>query len=325
MGTFNVTNQRRGTQQAALFSAIARSATSLLSSGTLPQDMLEGVNHKHCALNVQPAQYDVVAEHILGTITDLLNPGQAVLDAWGELYVALADQCIKREEEIYKDVESRAGGWRGIREFVVTEKTVMSKHITSFTFEPTDGKEVANFSAGQYTTIWFQAPGWEHRQPRHYSLTNAPNGTSYSIAVKKEEKGLVSGHLHDRVAVGDKVELSPPYGDFNIAGCEKLWTSAVDAPIVLMSAGVVLRPCSVCSIRLRTLGACITISAMFCGYTRHRMDGNMHTVTTLLPWRRCTAIPLHAACGTANRTLMTFAVTSTPLLTTSGGVWTLEM
>merc|ERR1712187_239485 len=109
LDTFNVTNQRRGTQQAALFSAIARSATSLLSSGTLPPAMLEGINHKHCALNVVPAQYDVVGEHILGTITDLLNPGQTVLDAWGELYGALANQGIKREEEMDKDVESRPG------------------------------------------------------------------------------------------------------------------------------------------------------------------------------------------------------------------------
>merc|ERR1712187_95829 len=54
--------------------------------------------------------------------------------------------------------------------------------------------------------------------------------------------GLVSRHLHDRTAVGDEVELSPPYGDFNIAGCEKLWTSDVDAPIVLMSAGVGVTP-----------------------------------------------------------------------------------
>merc|ERR1719436_2011093 len=111
--------------------------------------MLEGINHKHCALNVVPEQYNVVGEHILGTITDLLNPGQTVLDAWGELYGALADQCIKREEEIYKDVESRPGGWRGIRRFIVREKQVKSNHITSFTFEPADGKPVADFSAGQ--------------------------------------------------------------------------------------------------------------------------------------------------------------------------------
>jgi len=204
--------------------------------------MLEGINQKHCALNVVPAQYNVVAEHILGTITDLLNPGQSVLDAWAELYTALADQCIKREEEIYKDVESRPGGWRGTREFLVIEKTVRSAHITSFTFEPADGKPVVDFSAGQYTTIWFHADGWEHRQPRHYSLTNAPNRKSYEIAVKKEKNGLVSSYLHDRIAVGDKVQLSPPFGDFNIAGCQHLWTSDVDAPIVLMSAGVGITP-----------------------------------------------------------------------------------
>lgn len=242
LDTFNVSNQRRGLQQTALFSAIARAATSVLQSGTLPQDMLEGINQKHCALGVVPPQYDVVAEHILGTITDLLDPGQSVLDAWAELYMALAGQCIKREEEIYKEVESRPGGWRGMRKFVVADKTVRAAHITSFTFEPADGKPVADFSAGQYTTIWVKGEGWENQQPRHYSLTNAPNGKSYSIAVKKEKDGLVSGYLHDQVKVGDEVQLSPPYGDFNISGCQNLWTSDVDAPVVLMSAGVGITP-----------------------------------------------------------------------------------
>ena len=37
------------------------------------RDMLEGVHHKHCALNVQPEAYNVVGENIIGTIVEMLN------------------------------------------------------------------------------------------------------------------------------------------------------------------------------------------------------------------------------------------------------------
>merc|ERR1719215_1846796 len=130
MNVFNVANQAEGKQAKALFSAIAACATCVLEEGHLPVALLEGVNQKHCALQVTPEQYDVVGSHILGTITDLLNPGQEVLDAWGELYGALAGQCIKREEEIYKKVESLPGGWRGPRSFKIVEKTNQSQFIS---------------------------------------------------------------------------------------------------------------------------------------------------------------------------------------------------
>mmetsp|Transcript_803 Transcript_803/g.2201 ORF Transcript_803/g.2201 Transcript_803/m.2201 type:complete len:438 (-) Transcript_803:125-1438(-) len=242
LNTFNIVNQRAGRQQKSLFSAIAASATSVLNHGTLPLDLLEGVNHKHCALNVVPAQYDVVGEHILGSITEMLNPGQEVLDAWGELYGALAGHCIEREEEIYKEVESLAGGWRGLRSFKIVEKTVQSDVITKFTFAPVDGKPVCTFSPGQYTTLWLHPESWPNRQPRHYSLISDPCTQTYSIAVKKEQQGLMSSHLHDNVAVGDLVDLSPPYGNFTLSGCDKLWTDHVDSPVVLMSAGVGITP-----------------------------------------------------------------------------------
>jgi len=236
--TFNRTNQMAGKQQTALFNAIAASAICVLDHGTLPVDLLEPVNHKHCALNVLPAQYDVVGENILGTITELLNPGQEVLDAWGELYGALAGHCIKREEEIWKVAESCPGGWRGLRKFTLTEKEHMSKSITRFTFAPEDGQPISTYSPGQYTTVWLHPKEWEYRQPRHYSLISDTGAGTYSIAVKKEEKGLVSSYLHDRVAVGDTFDLSAPFGNCSISNLETLWTADPDAPVVLMSAGV---------------------------------------------------------------------------------------
>eukprot|EP00971_Amphidinium_carterae_P107708 2132821-Amphidinium_carterae.1 len=42
-------------------------------------------------------------------------------------------------EELYKEAESRPGGWRGMREFRVKDKYALSKHVMHFELEPTDG------------------------------------------------------------------------------------------------------------------------------------------------------------------------------------------
>mmetsp|Transcript_2195 Transcript_2195/g.3743 ORF Transcript_2195/g.3743 Transcript_2195/m.3743 type:complete len:418 (+) Transcript_2195:73-1326(+) len=242
LNTFNLANQAKGRQQKALFNAIAASAMCVLDNGTLPMQLIEGINHKHAALNVVPDQYNVVGEHILGTITELLNPGQEVLDAWGTLYGVLADVCIKREEELYKEAESRPGGWRGMRDFRVKDKYALSKHVMHFELAPVDGKPVSEHSPGQYLTVWLHPEGWEKRQPRHYSVTNIPSTESYTIAVKKEPEGLVSTHMHDRVAVDDVIQVSPPFGNFSLQGVQELWTADAGTPVVLISAGVGITP-----------------------------------------------------------------------------------
>eukprot|EP00756_Hemistasia_phaeocysticola_P016025 Hpha_TRINITY_DN15451_c2_g1::TRINITY_DN15451_c2_g1_i18::g.174839::m.174839/K05916/hmp, YHB1; nitric oxide dioxygenase len=127
---FNTTNQKLGKQSKALFNSIAYSASYVLQHGALPVEVLEPVHHKHCALGVLPAQYDVVGEHIIGTIVDLLNPPQEVLDGWGELYTALAAHCKKREEELYAEMGGHEGGWRGERTFIVESKKPQSDTVT---------------------------------------------------------------------------------------------------------------------------------------------------------------------------------------------------
>jgi len=204
---FNQSNQRQGRQSKALFSSIAASATSVLESGVLPNELLEAVHHKHCALNVTPEQYDVVGENIIGTIVELLDPPQEVLDAWGSLYGDLAKACIDRSEELYAAAEAAPGGWRGTREFRVRKKTLVSATISEFDFEPVDGLPISSHLPGQYTTV-HAPPGptvGEYAQPRHYTLVQTPsqNAGEYSIAVKRQAEGQVSKWLHDDVLEGD--------------------------------------------------------------------------------------------------------------------------
>lgn len=242
LDTFNVRNQAGGAQPKALFNSIAVSATAVLEGKPIPDGFLEPINQKHCALHVTPAQYGVVGANLLAAIEDCLSPPKDVLNAWGDFYGVLAKACIEREEAIYKQVESLPGGWRGMRDFKLVSKEKVSDETFKLEFQPTDGKPVAKHIPGQYTTLWFHPPEWEHRQPRHYSICSAPSSESYTILVKREKKGLVSPYIHDSVLPGDVVPLSPPHGDFNMANAHKLWIAHQTAPVVFISAGIGMTP-----------------------------------------------------------------------------------
>jgi nitric oxide dioxygenase len=94
------------------------------------------------------------------------------------------------------------------------EKTEQSALITSFEFAPVDGQPVADFRPGQYIGIWLKPEEFAYQEIRQYSLTRAPDGKHYRIAVKREEGGQVSTWLHQRAQVGDVVHLAAPAGDF---------------------------------------------------------------------------------------------------------------
>jgi len=124
---------------------------------------------------------------------------------------------------------------------VVARKEVKSDNVTQFTFQPTDGLPVSSYLPGQYTTVWLHPSEWENRQPRHYTLVDGTEN-EYSIAVKKEPHGLVSGYLHDRTSEGDSITLSPPFGNFNLANAQNVWINDLSHPVVLLSAGVGITP-----------------------------------------------------------------------------------
>jgi len=69
------------------------------------------------------------------------------------------------------------------------------------------------FRAGQHVQLTVEIDGVRHT--RVYSPSNAPAaGDTVTLTVKRHPGGRVSGYLHERVAVGDIVELSQAFGDF---------------------------------------------------------------------------------------------------------------
>lgn len=231
---FNMTNQETGSQREALFNAVYGYAANIDNIEVL-LPVVEKIAHKHTSLSISPDQYQIVGAHLLATIDELMSPGQEVLDAWAEAYGLLASVFINREEEIYQQKEQEVGGWRGTREFKVIEKIKESNVITSFVFAPVDGDAVIGYKPGQYIGIYLNSDKLEFQEIRQYSLSDAPNGKTYRISVKREDKGIASNYLHAHVNLGDTVQLAAPAGDFFI-------TTEPNTPIALISAGVGLTP-----------------------------------------------------------------------------------
>ncbi|MDY0069700.1 MAG: NO-inducible flavohemoprotein [Porticoccaceae bacterium] len=230
---FNQAHQAQGTQPRALANSVLAYAANIDRLEALG-DALPVIIQKHVSLDIRPEHYPIVGTCLLQAIREVLGDAASddIINAWAEAYGQLADILIAAEEAVYAEHESRTGGWRGPRRFRVVRKQPESAVITSFYFEPEDGGAIMDFEPGQYLTVLFEVNGEPVR--RNYSLSCAPGEGYYRISVKREPEGVVSNHLHDRVEVGDVVELLPPCGEFVLTSAHR--------PLVLLTGGVGITP-----------------------------------------------------------------------------------
>ncbi|KGT92516.1 dihydropteridine reductase [Erwinia typographi] len=227
---FNMSNQRNGRQREALFNALCAYAVNIDNLGAL-LPAVEKIAQKHTSFAIQPEQYQIVGTHLLATLDELLSPGEEVLEAWGKAYGVLAGVFIEREEQLYQQTEQKEGGWRTPRAFRISEIAAESEVIKSYILSPVDGQPVADYQAGQYLGVWLRDKRFANQEIRQYSLTRAPNGRDYRIAVRHEPGGIVSGWLHQHARPGDEIHLAAPAGDFFL-------TAEAETPVVFISAGV---------------------------------------------------------------------------------------
>lgn len=239
---FNMAHQAQGQQQEALARAVYAYAANIEDPQSLGA-VLETIANKHASLGVRPEHYPIVGEHLLAAIREVLGEAATdeIISAWAQAYGNLADLLMGMESRLYERSAAAPGGWTGWREFVVRDKTPESEEITSFVLEPADGGPVEDFEPGQYIGLAVEVPALGLQQIRQYSLSDAPNGRSYRISVKRQTgnesqpPGYLSNLLHDHVEVGDRLRLAPPYGNFCI-------DVQATTPVVLISGGVGLTP-----------------------------------------------------------------------------------
>ena len=231
---FNQAHQVSGDQPRALANGVlmyARHIDRLEALGPLVAQIV----NKHVSLQILPEHYPIVGSCLLRAIREVLGAEIAtdvVIDAWAVAYQQLADILINAEESQYAQNAAAPGGWRGARAFRVARKVIESAEITSFHLVPVDGSALLDHQPGQYIGMRLQLDGEEVR--RNYSLSALANGREYRISVKREPGGRVSNHLHDKVQVGDVLELFPPAGEFTLSEANK--------PLALISAGVGITP-----------------------------------------------------------------------------------
>lgn len=219
---FNMGNQKSGKQQTALAMAVLAYAENISNPAVL-MPAVDLIGHKHTSLHIQPEQYDIVGEHLLASIKEVLGDvaSTEVIEAWGLAYGQLANLMIGHEHSIYTQKAATLGGWVGWKDFVVKQKIEESTEITSFYLYPVDGGKVASHKPGQYLSIQLFLPQLDLMQARQYSISSAPNNDYYRISVKKElgnqsieHFGMISNYLHNEVNEGDVVQLTSPSGNF---------------------------------------------------------------------------------------------------------------
>ena len=89
------------------------------------------------------------------------------------------------------------------------------------------------FWPGQYVMIGDEAAG---APPRPYSLANAPRPDGeLKLLVSRVPGGATSGWIHHRLAVGDQIELSGPYGTF-------VGDPSQTTPVLCLASGSGLAP-----------------------------------------------------------------------------------
>ena len=124
--------------------------------------------------------------------------------------------------------------WPGFRRLAVTAIERESDSVISIQLDDPDGAPLPAAEPGQYLTVRIQPGGHERSLLRNYSLCGLPSAGSYRIGVKRERDGAASGYLHDRLAVGDQLEIAAPRGTFIL--------DRAQAPVLLISAGIGATP-----------------------------------------------------------------------------------
>jgi nitric oxide dioxygenase len=236
---FNMGNQANGSQQQSLASAVFAYAANHGNNDALAP-VVSRIVHKHASVGIKPSHYSIVARYLIGAIAEVLGDAATpeLLDAWGEAYWLLAAELIAAEARLYERAQTGPDQRQPVR---IVSRRQQAEDVISLTLEPLGDHVLADFLPGQYISVVVELDDGVFQQ-RQYSLSDAPNGRTWRISVKRDRgdapnrpAGSVSNWLHANAREGDVLLVSQPFGDF-------VPQLASQTPIVLLSAGVGITP-----------------------------------------------------------------------------------
>lgn len=236
LNVFNMRNQADGVQQQSLAAAVFAYAANFENPAALAP-VITRIVHKHASLGITADLYPIVGKHLLEAIKEVLGEAATpeLIAAWAEAYGALANALIAEEQALY-GTTAAAGDLRQMRVAEVIQQSPTAKTLR---LQPLDNKPLPTYTPGQYVSVTVTFADGQ-RQPRQYSLSDAPGTPYLSITIKKEDAGQdadksVSNWIHDNLNAGDALEVSHPYGEFAIEVQD-------DKPVVMLAAGVGITP-----------------------------------------------------------------------------------
>jgi ferredoxin-NADP reductase len=128
---------------------------------------------------------------------------------------------------------SRPNSWTG--PLLVARIFQETAQVKTFRLaDPAGGKLPFNYLPGQFLTFTVTPHGQAIK--RSYTIASSPTHRDYcEVTVRHEDRGLVSGYLHDRVHEGELLQVTAPSGKFTFAGEDA-------SGIVLIAGGVGVTP-----------------------------------------------------------------------------------
>lgn len=163
---------------------------------------------------------------------------------------AILNERLKTFRDLRNKKRESGASWNGWRKFKVVDKVEEGGNICSVYLKPHDGAPLPLFKGGQYLTLQFSGvpnpenPAKLEDMVRCYSLSNSPGKDYFRISVKKvpaprDNPGLppgrVSSFVHDRLNVGDMVNVRAPGGEF-------VFDETNQGAAVLIGGGVGITP-----------------------------------------------------------------------------------
>jgi ferredoxin-NADP reductase/MOSC domain-containing protein YiiM len=126
-----------------------------------------------------------------------------------------------------------APAWSGFRPLRITAIQRESIDVLSFILESEDGIALPEPLAGQFLTFKLRVNKDPLPALRSYSISGPQNAGNYRVSVKRSY-GPGSNYFHDRIQVGDLLQVGAPRGSFTLA--------PGGDPVALLSAGIGATP-----------------------------------------------------------------------------------
>ncbi|BCL83905.1 sulfurase [Ktedonobacteria bacterium brp13] len=184
--------------------------SALLYMGNHPREQVER------ALNIRP-----------------LSPG------WNASFKAMLEQInsgnVAGGNAGLAPAVSSSPAWQGFRPLKVARIERESQSVLSLVLVAADERPLAMALPGQFVILRLQPQNDTPPLLRNYSLSGKPDVNIYRVSIKQEINGRASSYVHNRIQVGDVLDVSAPRGTF-------VYRKSDDLPIVLLSAGVGATP-----------------------------------------------------------------------------------